>query len=876
MSAGKFGCLLFLFFSFQCPVALWAQELSTAPAKLSQEDKDFFEQLFRDGLFDPKDAVWTKLVMDSPGYASGYKLTRFEWKKGERFYRCNGASFTLMGIKESTPANFEEHARQAISQPSDQGNSPAQRRRRGFGFPGSIADPPDLAFAAWCYRQGKEQVALKLLADIRQRSEAEAKNQSRFRSPVQQEQPPADPRERLRWDLAWISYAGMVHSFQDHQDELALNHGEQLLKHFKEGLTRYPQAQEVIDDLKRRQKEGILGKPVPEMSVAARYGGAAPPVPLGYEKWSVEEKVKYWVKEFQEIDEPQMSQPGGVNLGNDFRVRAVVKLGEGALPALFDCLEKDTRLVRSVSYFRDFAPSREAHYVREAAWVAVSEILKSIPLEKSGVDYKTPKPERYRLLGAAAKKYWEANSGKSPSARWYETLCDLNAAPHLRFTAMSSLITDERYPRWTSGNDYEVWWPEPSAKIREIAAAFTNPTIAEAILKALDHDIAPKPVGGDRNAQSRQDRDINRAEDYYIRGLVALSDRRVLPELIRREAAAKDNFPLRLKLANAIQLLGDSKPLARLADDIALGKEPKEKFPAKLSDDIYDMTHLVASAFIRTLVNAKIPETEKALESFTKANHPLHEFFDHQLDVRNHDRFPHGEDFYSHPYCLVFYSRWLKDTTPSGITYRIERDSVAAKSPKFQSMGSIYGLLKDPQARNDSAESRVCDEVMLHLSRMIVGMPEYHPLLKDAQARFDRNLKWLDQYKFRHWTTYEAYQIGTVSLTEPLMPDVKPLGRLATAADVESGQAMFHFNGQGNVIDLKLPAWAVLKKDVQAVKTKDYTGEYVGRRGLIFQAEERGGKKHYGALFKDGIRALEEEELLRIEPYVPTSTPWKK
>src|SRR5262249_40888219 len=151
---------------------------------------------------------------------------------------------------------------------------------------------------------------------------------------------------------AWISYAGMVHAFQDHRDAFALSHGEQLEKNFTQGLQQHPQAKEVLTDLRRRQKEGTFGKP------------AVDKLPGDYAKWSVEEKVKYLIREFQEIDERQMSQPGGVYLGGNFRVAEIAKLGEAALPALFDCLEKDERLVRSVSYWRNFHPSRTVHYVK--------------------------------------------------------------------------------------------------------------------------------------------------------------------------------------------------------------------------------------------------------------------------------------------------------------------------------------------------------------------------------------------------------------------------------------------------------------------------------------------------------------------------------
>src|SRR5262249_26382944 len=79
------------------------------------------------------------------------------------------------------------------------------------GFP-TISDPPDLAFAAWCYRLGKEELAHELLEAIR------AGKTERRLVPNQDgrkiEYALDDLRSKLRSDLTWISWAGMVRAFQ--------------------------------------------------------------------------------------------------------------------------------------------------------------------------------------------------------------------------------------------------------------------------------------------------------------------------------------------------------------------------------------------------------------------------------------------------------------------------------------------------------------------------------------------------------------------------------------------------------------------------------------------------------------------------------------
>ena len=60
----------------------------------------------------------------------------------------------------------------------------------------------------------------------------------------------------------------------------------------------------------------------------------------------------------------------------DRRVAALIEIGDPAVPALIDAVEKDGRLTRSVHFSRDFARSRTVLSVREAALTAVMSILK--------------------------------------------------------------------------------------------------------------------------------------------------------------------------------------------------------------------------------------------------------------------------------------------------------------------------------------------------------------------------------------------------------------------------------------------------------------------------------------------------------------------
>jgi hypothetical protein len=104
-------------------------------------------------------------------------------------------------------------------------------------------------------------------------------------------------------------------SFRANQE--ALDHGERLLRLYatevKDERT-YGQAKQIVDDLKRRQKNGTFGK-----TPAEKW-------PDGFDKWDAKKKTAY----------------------------------------LIDALESDERLTRAVHFWRDFARSRTVTSVREA------------------------------------------------------------------------------------------------------------------------------------------------------------------------------------------------------------------------------------------------------------------------------------------------------------------------------------------------------------------------------------------------------------------------------------------------------------------------------------------------------------------------------
>jgi len=87
-------------------------------------------------------------------------------------------------------------------------------------------------------------------------------------------------------------------------------------------------------------------------------------------------RIAALIRDLETVDVTQGGQPGGVFVGESPLVAALAKEGLPAVEPLLDCLEHDTRLIRSVQFHRDFFPSREYLTVKRPAGAALGEIGK--------------------------------------------------------------------------------------------------------------------------------------------------------------------------------------------------------------------------------------------------------------------------------------------------------------------------------------------------------------------------------------------------------------------------------------------------------------------------------------------------------------------
>ncbi len=831
-----------------------AAEPAARPPALSAADQKLLDGLLKQSLFDPQGAQYVRVkTMCRTVWASEGDVLREGWLvpgqngKTATVSFADGESIAAPAQDRMKKIDFVDQCRQRYAEAKkpaaeDEDHRAIFQRMHRTAL-GQI-DQPDLVLAAWLYRLNQPELAAKAMAQAR-RQAAEALRQG-DREALPNETDDARMVRLLKEELAWPAFAGMVHAYMVRADDEALGHAERLLRLYPDVVKKeYAQAGAIVGELKRRQAKGTFGKAPPENW------------PQGFDSWPREKKITWLIDSLEEVDARQWGQPGGVPLGMDRRVAALIEIGDPAVPALIDAVEKDGRLTRSVHFWRDFARSRTVLSVREAALTAVMSILKVRVFEPASTGDNFTE----RGAGAAAqtarrlREYWNRYGGLPYDERMMKKLTD----PKADFTAVREAahnLANLGEKRTIATTVFSEWFGVPAKRPNPAVAKFTKPTAAEAILAAMDRDLAHHDAG---QRDQLYDYERRRIEDSYLGPLVELDDKRIAAELARRYKAATD-IRMRRKFATACHDLGDPGPLKAFARDVEKGslKLPGNNEPNTNENDQPGTVEL--TAIIASLVHAGTAECDRALYALAAANHPYHALVVER--VLSVGPGPHDDEgaWLAHPFCLAILRDPLDDTKPTGATWKIEKDCLEWTSGQGSSSQSIPEYLADPAARRQQAVERKCDQVAVKLGDLVVGVAPYSPLLKDADARLAAMKRLLDRYRghFRLLTATEAESLGLTLWHPMFVPDVAPLGRPATAADVEKGRAIFHLDGKGKLARVTLPAVATLRERKPSEQPL---------RVLVVQAEVgQDGKTMYGIIGGGEIRAARAEELTGIKP----------
>jgi hypothetical protein len=816
--------------------------------ELSAEDARYLDHLIDEFLFDPRGA--TRVRIGDPEGPREYTirngrlsftggdgrdgwLVRGTGGRPDRIYFTDGESVPAAG-RRARQIDFEalcerRYLGDRVSEWNDVSALVYRLRTGGMA-------EPDLAQAAWLHRRGYDGLAARALAMARAADE--------------------DPRAELRDDLARRAYDGMVEAFCGRADADAMAHGERLFRLYPDvAVVRFPQSEALFADLKRRQKAGTFGKP------------QAKDWPAGFAEWAIERKVAFLVESLDEVETGPTNawEFNSDRPENDRRVAALVALGDAAIPALIDVIDRDERLVRhrvrQVRFQCGFARggrgfeldrdrAERVVSVRTVAEGAVRLILKVRSFDPAGTDALAD--DSGAATAVQLRRYWATYGRLAFPDRMMALLTDPAVQPAARQEAAESLVSafpadPSGWTRRARGEQGTLSRPSP------LAFRYRSPTVAEAILAALDRDRAVWP----RPEKGRRDSWVN-VETAYLDRLVALGDPRIGPELARRAEAA-DQVGSRVRFAMAAHALGVSGPVVRLAREVEAGMVRIQ--PALAAEPCGQTApEIPAEDLVDALIDARLPEAEAALYAAARPGHPFYPVAE-RATLWDPQFINRSVVWKRHPLFLTVLQNGLADTRPTGGHYYLRGDEIqewaAIRRPRNESPIPLGERGKWAE----HVETRVADEAADRLSILVVGMPEYHALRKDAEQVRAAMRSVLDRHAehFRRLTPEESSHWDDTPSSDVYVPDIRPLGRPATAADVRAGRAVFDLGGAGKVADVRMPSWLILKTDA---KRDDAPA------GLIVQAEVGpDGKVVYGVIFRHAIRAVKADEVGRIEPY---------
>ena len=525
----------------------------------------------------------------------------------------------------------------------------------------------------------------------------------------------------------------------------------------------------------------------------------------------------------------------------------MIQVGDEAVPALIDAMEKDERLTCAVEFHRDFFHGRTVLGVRDAELAAIRWILRVALLAPNSTDYMPTYLHDAGEVKDTAKRlraYWKEYGALPFHERMMKVLTDPKIGYQVKHEAAANLACRTEDRRWYSGSGPGSIVADPECRPNLAVMKFDKPTVAEAILSAPDADLKAfdaKPPKDNASDNAYYRRGI---EDRYIWALVELGDKRIVPELAKRAAGAKA-IRGRRQWAQAAHFLGDPKPFRAFAQDFRAGKI--ELPIEERSND--DELSLVLSA----LISVETPEAERALEALASPKHPQHKAFRDRVIKERPDGHWDGQ-WFARPVCLPVLREALDDTSLTGVKYAI-------KEGLFWKVGisgeGIPDFLAERAVRREEAEERVCDAAMENFGALVAGLPLYHPLFKNAEKRLAAVKTAFDRFagNYRKTTWRENEILGRDSSTLTYLPDIRPLGRAATAKDVKEGKAIFHLEGKNKPAEIQLPAMALMKIDAK-------------RKVLILQAEvSSDGQVTYGVITHGGILKMSGEDLTGIQTF---------
>lgn len=788
---------------------------------LSEADARLLEGLIPTPLVDPRGLQWVSVTVTvRTVWTRVDRASRSGWmepragQQPARVVFADGEAITVpLDADQPVPLSFTDACAARIQRET----APDRDHRDAFSHMGATAlglprEPP-LVLAAWLHRLGEDDLAAEALALARTARGGD-------------QQP--DPVKMMRADLAWRAYAGLVHAYMVRADDEALAHGRRLLSLYAD--VDPPDAARIVHEIERRHRD------------RHDIGPEAWALPEDWDQRDRAAQVRFLIEALDGVDARQMGQPGGIDLAGDPRVESLIRIGDPAVPALIDALDRDPRLTRSVHFWRDFSRHRTIVTVREAALCALMSILRTRAFDpaSTGDSFSAHGEEAAHRLAAKLRTYWAAHGHEPIEQRLMAVLTHPDSGLPDRREAALELSRCDRAVSLSSMVFSDAVRGERVPERRAALLAMHDPTVAEAMVDALERDLAT----ADRPAHD----DPEWAFHVYAEALVGLDDRRIA---VRLATLAEDatTLPHRRLLAATAAHLGSTLPLEQLCAEFVSGSIPPAEDAA---EDAPELQRLVAA-----FAASPLPGARRALASLADPRHPHHA---RALAGALDGQVQWSENVWlADPSCVALLKSALADLTPTATAWSIADSRLTETGARYSSSSDIPRELQGVQLR-DRVDERTCDRAAARLSQMVVGLPTYHPLMRDAEQRLSRLTETMDRWSAsaRALTPSERKALQLDSYQPRFILAPAPLDRAAGPADVAAGRAVFALGSSARRGALALPAsatWTIPGQSPVPV--------------LIVQAEEDDSGIRYGVVSRERIVAVPGAEVAGIGAVEP-------
>jgi hypothetical protein len=808
-------------------ILLTARSRGDAAEALTPAEHEMLEGLFDQFLFDPTGAVRVCVPRSFPSMHFGviaksrYKGWLVQGKDGrdDRVHFFDGRSIPAPPENQIEVLDFLQECQERYS-PELRTTVTDQRE---------VVDS-NLFLAAWLYRLGHDALA----------AEALSREMGAFRNAV-------EAVTSCRRQAALVAYNDLLVAFNQRADEQVMKLANLLKRTYPREAQQLPLVDTITADLLRRRSMGTFGRK-PELAL-----------PADYRTWPPSRKLPVMARALDEIDcRPPVWR----------ETNALASLGASVVPELLDMIESDDRLTRCIRRsmnFDDAITATNVVTVRQVVFDAIRAMWSVQVIDKTlnKHRYTLNSPDDIRSVVAALRAYWSwSEHGElPPDERMMKVLTDPESS-QLAIREAAVVLGERRYgPEWM---DPFAKRPNP----HEAIAKFTKPTAAEAILAAMDRDLANKFV-----AAGDSDDDRETVRQRYLTALVKLGDSRIGPRLIEgyRDAASLSQ---RCQWALAALNLGSAEPIAELARDFESGQLQLNPTHLDRKTDPYVdpaiPSHFVLKSgsdgllkMMDCLAEAGVPEASRALQAVADPDHPLHRRVARRVLIScSANLFDTHAPWTHHPFYVGMLRRRMDCEKNVGGYYELAERRYDYRNEILKcSHGSpVPKLLANRSLFRSEASERACDGASIRMCHCLFGVPAYHPLFKDAAERLQLMKAAVDAYRGRYRVlTRDERQLlddGNDCVAPRFAPNILALDRPATEEDVLAGDAVFHLEGKGRLTGERLPFWACLTNPPPAPDHK---------YALVVQAEtDEGGGTTYGAVTARGLTRMQPADFARL------------